>query len=118
MSNKIVNLTWEVVTQEIEDVLEAYPEYPYQAAFAIPELRQKLVAYVLSRVSNDYTVMDDQEEQPSRSQHAYLSLKERLHIEVLIRAGIHQILREKADWISQHIPKMTNSGFAPSNWFG
>ena len=56
MSATIVNLTVPIVTEEIENVLCRYPHHPYQQAFAIPDLRQKLLVYVLSRVPNQYTV--------------------------------------------------------------
>jgi hypothetical protein len=36
-------------------VLYKYPEYPYQSAFSIPELRQKLIAHLLNHVPNRYS---------------------------------------------------------------
>ncbi|MEP0803815.1 hypothetical protein NDI37_06480 [Funiculus sociatus GB2-A5] len=48
MSKTIANLTLPVVVQEIEKVLGTYTAHPYQKAFSIPELRQKLIVYVLS----------------------------------------------------------------------
>lgn len=48
MSKTIANLTLPVVVQEIAKVLGIYTDHPYQKAFSIPELRQKLIVYVLS----------------------------------------------------------------------
>ena len=48
MSKTIANLTLPVVVQEIEKVLGTYTDHPYQKAFSMPELRQKLIVYVLS----------------------------------------------------------------------
>lgn len=46
------------VFQEIENVLEDYPEHPYQGAFSIDKLCQKLVAHVTSHISNCYSVIN------------------------------------------------------------
>lgn len=54
MSKSIVNLTIPWVVAEIEQVLETYPHHPYQQAFANPDLRQELIAYVLTRIHNVY----------------------------------------------------------------
>ncbi len=56
MSPELINLTLPVVIAEIENVLEDYPEYPYQVAFSMPELRQRLLAHVLTHTPNRYTV--------------------------------------------------------------
>ncbi len=44
--------------QEIENVLEDYPEHSYQGAFSIDKLCQKLVAHVTSHISNCYSVIN------------------------------------------------------------
>ncbi|MEP0849537.1 MULTISPECIES: hypothetical protein [Cyanophyceae] len=61
MSKTIANLTLPVVVQEIEKVLGIYTDHPYQKAFSISELRQKLIVYVLSRTSNNYAVIEEGE---------------------------------------------------------
>jgi hypothetical protein len=97
MSHKIVNLTLPVVLKEIENVLEDYPEYPYQVAFSVEEFQQKLIAHVLSNIPNRYTVIDDSEEPQKDAKFLHRSIAERLRIEQMIRAGILHILRENAD---------------------
>ncbi len=49
MTRTIVNLLELEVSKEIEAVLSTYSNHPYQQAFAIPDIRQELIAYVLSR---------------------------------------------------------------------
>lgn len=115
MSKQIINLTSNLVTKEIENVLDTYPHHPYQQAFAIPDIRQKLTAYVLSRTRNLYTVVEDTQEMP-RSGSLGNSLEQRLYIEPLIRHGIQQILDDNSAWIGHHIPAEASP--APSRWFG
>ncbi|MBW4639606.1 MAG: hypothetical protein KME05_15515 [Gloeocapsa sp. UFS-A4-WI-NPMV-4B04] len=47
MPHELINLTLPVVVAQIENILEDYPESPYQLAFSLPELRHKLIAHVL-----------------------------------------------------------------------
>jgi hypothetical protein len=97
MTHELINLTLPLVLREIGDVLDEYPEHPYQSAFSIHEFRQKLIAYVLSQVPNQYAI--DGEPAPARrssSQHSS-PLAERLYMETVIRGGILHILRENAD---------------------
>lgn len=117
MSGRIMNLTLPVVITEIEQVLEAYPYHPYQQAFAIPDLRQKLIAYVLSQVRSLYTVEFNDPGQ-TLVQSISASLTERLQIEAIIRQGIQQMIQENSDWINHHIPRNANPAFEPSHWFG
>jgi len=106
MSHGLVNLTLPVVIQEIENVLDEYPEYPYHSAFAMPELRQKLIAHILSQVPNSYVANVGQESSGHAQVRHTSSLRERLRLEVIIRGSILHILRENADWLSRHLPKI------------
>lgn len=102
----LINLTLPTVMQEIEDVLEEYPENPYHLAFSIHELRQKLIAHVLSHVPNRYTV-EGVEESTSHLKVRHSShLAERLKMEMVVRAGILNILRENADYLSCKLPQL------------
>jgi hypothetical protein len=104
MSYALINLTLPIVVQEIENVLDDYPEYPYHSAFSIHELRQKLIAHVLSHVPNRYAVEGIQELPSSLKVRHTSPLAERLNTEMIIRAGILHILRENADWLSRNLP--------------
>ena len=102
----LINLTLPTVIQEIEDVLEEYPENPYHLAFAIHELRQKLIAYVLSHVPNRYAVEGVEEPTNHLNIRHVSHLAERLKMEMIVRAGILNILREHADWLSHRLPQL------------
>ena len=105
---ELVNLTLPTVVRSIKEVLEDYPEHPYQSAFSIYQLRQKLIAHVLSNVLNRYAIAG---EQPSfgklKSPHSS-PLAERLHLETVVRGSILHLLRENADWLNQHISDLGN----------
>jgi len=118
MSTTIVNLTLPLVVEEAESVLDTYPYHPYQQVFAIPNLRQKLLAYVLSRIHNLYAVINQGTELSQASQIAHRSLENRLNIEALIRQGIEHILQENTDWVSHSVPEEVDPGNASSHWFG
>ena len=100
MAQKIINLTLPVVIQEIEDIFDGCFYHPYQQAFAIPELRQKLIAYVLSRVRNRYAFIEEEQATISNN---ICSQEQRLHIEAVIQSGIHQVFQENADLVNHHI---------------
>ncbi|HEY9622326.1 MAG TPA: hypothetical protein V6C78_18355 [Crinalium sp.] len=118
MSKTIVNLALSIVLDKIETILETYPSHPYQQAFSIPDLRQKLVSYVLSRIPCHYTVIDDLGTAEVDLKNLYCSTEEDMHIETIIRQGIEHILQEDSDWVDHHIPEETDASFAPSTWFG
>jgi len=93
MSHELVDLTVPEVMQEIEHVLDDYPTHPYQSAFSKPELRQKLIAHVLSLMPN-YYITKEAEKPSNNAQVRYSSrLQERLHMGMIIRGGILNILR-------------------------
>ena len=105
---ELVNLTLPTVVCSIKEVLEDYPEHPYQSAFSIYQLRQKLIAHVLSNVPNRYAIAG---EKPSFSKlkNSHSSpLAERLHLEAVVRGSILHLLRENADWLSQHVPTLND----------
>lgn len=119
MTKAIVNLSLPLVMQEAEAVLETYPHHPYRQAFSIPDMRQKLICYVLSRMPGLYTVVEETERSLMNTTSMCSSLDDRkCQIETLIRQGIPSILNEHLDWIDRHIPEETESRQMPSSWFG
>lgn len=98
------------VFQEIENVLEDYPEYPYQAAFSIKELRRKLVNHVLSYLPLRYAVIGEAQKPTAEAKFSYRSMQERIRLNVLIRGSILHILRENADWVSRRLQRLNSSG--------
>ena len=102
MSCQLINLTLPVVIAEIDNILEVYPESPYQIAFSLPEMRQRLVAHVLTYTPNRYVVQGEKLilKSPKICQP---SIQERVQMETLIHAGILHLLRENAEWIGNHL---------------
>jgi hypothetical protein len=122
----VVNLTKESVVREIESVLGTYAYNPYQATFAIPELRQELIVFVLSRIPCFYNVEFGREfplqhittdcsvdEKFPRS-----PLEQKLHLQNLIHHGIFAIMQDKSSLINNRLCETVESGCSPSQWFG
>jgi hypothetical protein len=118
MTRTIINLLNSAIANEVEEVLSGYADHPYQQAFAMPELRQELIAYVLSRAPGSYVVMDDQEETLSHWQALQSLSIPREIIHNWIHEGIQHILVRHAETIEQHIPEVDDPRLAPSHWFG
>ncbi|MGB3207364.1 MAG: hypothetical protein WBB28_20450 [Crinalium sp.] len=106
MAYEIINLTLPLVMQEIEDTLKEYAEFPYQVAFSLPKMRQKLVAHVLSQIPNKFSIVEDFGEAPIEYNSLYTPLQERLHTEEIIRQSIIDIVKENFEWIIYHIGKL------------
>jgi hypothetical protein len=101
MSYGLANPASPIVIKEIEKVLDEYSEYPYHAAFLIPELRQQLITHILRTVPNHYTAKGSQ----NPFQVRYSSpLQERMRLNMVIRGSILHVLRENANWLSHHLP--------------
>ncbi|WP_315791377.1 hypothetical protein [Fischerella sp. JS2] len=118
MTKTIFNLTLPVAVSCIEDVLETYPHHPYQQAFSIPDLRQELIAHVLSQVSNCYVVAEEDQQPCLNLGSLMCSLKDKYCIEDLIRQGIENIMYKREKQLSLQIPEEVDPGLAPSHWFG
>ncbi|MEN9214780.1 MAG: late competence development ComFB family protein [Gloeomargarita sp. DG02_3_bins_56] len=114
MVKTMVNLNEQLIISEVEAVLDSYPHHPYQQAFAIPDLRQELVAYVLNHLPGAGMYVA-----PGRGWDGQRSCTaRRLEIEKLLHQGIQDILERRGDWISHHIPGAVEAGREPSHWFG
>lgn len=119
MSKTLVNLTIPIVVQELEDILETYPHHPYQEAFANPDFRQILIAYILNRIPNHYITVDDTEAQTlTNSDELRGFLEHTLHIKTIIHQGIEKILCEQAHEVNRYIPEIFDPTRVASHWFG
>lgn len=118
MPKTIANLTLPLVIEEVESALDTYPYHPYQQAFAIPDLRQELFAYILSRTHNFYEAVEEGTELKGEPMFLCGASEHRLHVKALVPKGIQYILQENADWVSHYIPDELDSGTASSHWFG
>lgn len=99
MSMLIVNLTSLKVNGELENFLGTiYPDDAYQEILSNPELRQKLLDYILSRLPNRYAALNSDKIisiYPTES--LYCSTLEKLEIEELAQQGVsHLILSESS----------------------
>lgn len=114
----VVKLTSQSVAGEIEKVLDTYAYNPYQQAFAIPNLRQELLDYVVRRIpsiDSNYVV-----EKGCSINYKFPRnpLEVELHLQNLIDRGIHSIVQEKSNWISRCLHDTVAPSCEPSHWFG
>lgn len=108
MSLRIVNLTLLLVTEELENILGNYPEYRYRQAFASSNLRQKLLAYVLSRIPNIYTVIEESQS-PSINTIILDCCSEQIrHIESLIHTGIRDVIHRNNEGAKPYLFRVIN----------
>lgn len=117
MSKILVDLTLQLVNEEIENTLDDYPNFPYKQAFSKPKLRQQLTTYVLKEIPCNYIVNNRKEElliQPEPYSFWELPLRIKPHI----HQGIQHILQENSDWVSHSITQEVQSSNNPSHWFG
>lgn len=117
MTKTLVNLTHQALLCEIETILDGYPYHPHRQAFATPDLRQELIAYVLSRIPSSYSAVDEREV-PTTYRFPGGYVEQQLQLENLVHQGICCILQDKADWVTCHIPEPFQCGVEPSHWFG
>lgn len=97
---KLVNLKLQVIEEEIENALEHYSGNLYKTAFAIPELRQKLIFHVLRKFPGYCLVLEDTAKLLIKHQFSYRSLELRLQLENYIHQGMYQIIQEHKDWVT------------------
>ena len=121
----VVNLTQQSVLGEIQSVLDTYP-YNYQKAFALPNVRQELITFVLNHIPGFYSavaveqiqILNVQKENFLNHKLPRSPLKQQLHLQSLIHQGICAIIQEKSDWISQNLSETVQAASEPSHWFG
>ncbi|MBD2081564.1 hypothetical protein [Leptolyngbya sp. FACHB-17] len=118
MSKTIVNLTEHHILQEIERVVEDYPQHPYQQAFSHPDFRQQLLVWVLNRVPSVFTLVEDTQEVSVHPTYAPYCSDPQSCTEFVIRQGIEEILVQNQQEIEHCLPEEEDAGLAPSHWFG
>lgn len=84
---QVVNLTMLCLLKKIDIVLNSYPQV-YRIAFKNPDLRQKLIAFVLNGVNNRHMLVENLQELPKESFFPACPHSEMIELEKLIRAGI------------------------------
>jgi hypothetical protein len=118
MPQTIVNLTLPVVLEKINQILITYPQRPYQERFAAPELRQKLTAYVLSRLPVVYVTMEDIQACTLDSPSSCYSHGQHEQIEQLIHQGIDSLMVHHSALGQLTGNPISQAAGVPSNWFG
>lgn len=118
MTQTIVNLTLPIVTDKIDNILAAYPLYEYRQVFAVPELRQKLTAYVLARLPVVYVTMDSSTAGDMTSPGQCYSSDQHSQINQLIHQGIEALLGRPEVWQRRPSPERVEAEPIPSSWFG
>ena len=107
--NTLINQTQSIIEREISEVLETYPNHPYQQIFAHPDRRQELLAYVLNRVPSLYTSVDiTSPEFMLASPTAIL-----VNVETTIHRGISQLLRGQS--FEHKVPSIKEPSLMASN---
>lgn len=84
----VINTTLIKVKEELENFLEIYPNKLYKKTLTDPDLRQKLIAYILNRMPNRYLAVERENISLNSSQNIIFSTQEALEIEKLIHQGI------------------------------
>lgn len=105
MSKKLINLTLPIVIEEIEGMLETYPHAPYREILSDPDRREELIAYVLSRVPNTYSVAEEIGENSfieSIPHFLARSLELRVQIESAIQQGIKRLLSGSSTLVARY----------------
>ena len=117
MTKALVNLTLPAVVEEIEHIVETYPHHPYQQAFANPDMRQELIAHVLSQIHNVYVAVEDGTLTANDETTPALAASE-THLKSFIHDGIHQVLQSHPGLVGHEIPEETDAYLPASHWFG
>jgi hypothetical protein len=117
MQTKVVNLGMEIVNEEIEQALELYPDEPYKKAFASPELRQKLISYVMNKIQEAYSCVEKTPNRPQKLKFPYRSLELRLHIENYVHRGIDRILQVNSNLARHSFTQDAQPDYTPNGYF-
>jgi hypothetical protein len=117
MSKTIANLAEPLVLEELESVLDSHHYQSYQQVYNCPEIRQKLISRVLKAVPACYAMVEsdyvtctvDASLVPGQLRH---------QLRTALMNNIHLIIEERNDEDNPVSSLETDSGEAPSNWFG
>jgi hypothetical protein len=117
MQTKVVNLGMEIVNEEIEQALELYPDEPYKKAFASPELRQRLISYVMNKIQEAYSCVEKTPNRPEKLKFPYRSLELRLCIENYVHRGIDRILQVNSNLVRHSFTQDAQPDYTPNGYF-
>lgn len=117
MRQTIINLAFPVVNEIIEDVLATHPIEHHRQALAADESRDKLIAFVTSRMPACYMTVSESDAFSITAPMSCYSVEQHRQIRQLVNQGIQKLL---------NYPMLNVAGPAspphmvvePSTWFG
>jgi len=119
MSKNVINLTHLVVLEEIDNYLANCSDKYFQNLALSPQsLRPKLTVFVLRKIPQQYTVIENSEQKLSSNNFQGCLLEERSQIKDLIEKGTNQILQDTERSVNSKVSKSENLVTEPSSWFG
>ena len=114
LSKAVVDLGLRLVNEEIDNALAVYGDELYNELFAQPDVRQRLVDYVMAAIPEAYTQAKKTTNGSVSTKIPYHSLELRLRVETYAHWGIEYLLHTQSDW---HPPSsLTNAQFYTLPW--
>lgn len=98
--NYIDRLYERIVIEEIENALALYPDSLSETLWDVPELRDKIMTYVVSQSSLPYLRLEHHRKFPIKRKFPYHSLELRLKIEAMVYQAIEAILKSEFELLS------------------
>lgn len=95
MSKKLLNLTLVVVTKELDLLWEHSPLPTHTNLFNQQDLRQQLIEYVLNRIPNIYSVVEELSTNQIDYQLLSYSPSAQQQIKTLIHQGFKQVFAQE-----------------------
>lgn len=109
MANTLINIAKPVVNEIIDDVLSTGSSASYGETFESSDARDRLAAFVISRLPARYMTVADRECSPELPRNCY-SPEQHRHIRQLVHQGIQTVLARSS--------AVTPEALIPSTWFG
>jgi hypothetical protein len=117
MSETIVNLALPIVSEKVEQMLQDMP-LSSQTAPSTAELKQRLVAYVLSRIPGFYITSEQAVVCSVANPSSCYSSEQHRQIEQLIYQGLRQMSGQRCDWATHNLSSLSAVNNVSSVWFG
>lgn len=118
MAQAIVNLTLPVITSKVEEALNSITTASHQNRFAVKELREELVTYVLRRMPTVYTTTETSQMWAFEAPIHCFSKEQQNQMNDLIHEGIDHLMQRHPPRNAAPQAAAQSSDSAPSNWFG
>ena len=109
MANTLINIAKPVVNEIIDDVLSTGSSASYGETFESSDARDRLAAFVLSRLPARYMTVADSQCSLELPRNCY-SAEQHRHIRQLVHQGIQTVMTRPVT--------VTSETLIPSTWFG